>query len=94
MQYWYDFYRDANEAIPEVAPNTKRNVVSTYCFVDEDHAGDRATRRLQTGVLIFLNKAPIIWNSKRQKNVKTSTFSSDFIALKTATELVQAIWYN
>ena len=69
MQYWYDFYRDANKAIPEVAPNPKRNVVSTYCFVDEDHAGDRATRRSQTGVLIFINKAPIQWYSKLQNTV-------------------------
>ena len=69
-------------------------MVSTDYFVDTDHAGDRATRITQTGVLIFFNKAPTLWYSKRQNNVKTSTFLSEFISLKTATELVKALWYK
>ena len=52
---WYDFYRDAKEAIPEDAPTPRGNVVSSHLFVDADHAGDRATRRSKTGVQIFFN---------------------------------------
>ena len=54
-------------------------------LVDADHVGNRATRRSLTGVLIFLNKAPIPWYSKQQNNVKTVTFSGKFTDLKTVT---------
>ena len=64
-QDWYDFYRDAKEDIPAEAPTSRGDVVSTHFFVDTDHAGDRATRRSQTGVLIFVNNAPIQWYSKK-----------------------------
>ena len=40
--------------------------MSIHCFVDADHGGCRLTRRSQTGVIIFLNRAPIIWHSKKQ----------------------------
>ena len=63
-------------------------------FVDSDHAGDKVTRRSQTGILIFLNRAPIIWYSKRQNTVETSTFGSEFIAMKTAVEQIESLWYK
>jgi hypothetical protein len=63
---WHDFYRGAKEVIPRDAPKPHGNVVSTHCFVDADHAGNHITRHLQTGILIFINRAPIIWYSKRQ----------------------------
>ena len=91
---WYDFYRDYKEAIPVEAPTPRRNVVSTHCLVDADHSGDMATRRSHTGVLLFVNKAPIKWYIKKQNNVEKSMFSSGFIALNTATELVEALWYK
>ena len=58
---WYDFYSDSKEDILADAPNLRENVVSTHFFVDTDQARDMATRRSQTGALIFLNKAPILW---------------------------------
>ena len=61
-------------------------------FLDADHTGDRATRISYTGVIIFVNKATILWYSKKQNTVGTSTFSSESISLKTATELVKALW--
>ena len=64
------------------------NVVSTHCSVDTDQSSDRSTRRFQNRVLIFVNKAPILWYSKQQSTVETSTFLSEFIALNTATILV------
>ena len=43
------------------------------------------------GVLLFVCRAPIIWYSKRQNTVEMSTFGSEFIAAKTATEMIQAL---
>ena len=51
-------------------------------------------RRSQTGILIFLNKAPIVWYSKRQNTVESSTFGSKFIALKTETEMIQGLRFK
>ena len=68
--------------------------MSTHCFVDADHASNTVTRRLQTGILIFLNRAPIVWYSKRRNTVETSTFGSEFIAMRTAVEHIEALRYK
>ena len=52
------------------------------------------TRRSHTGILTFLNMAPVCWFSKRQNTVESSTFSSEFIALKTAVEHIMALRYK
>jgi hypothetical protein len=36
-------------------PEARGNEVQMIVFVDADHAGDKMTRRSQTGVLIYLN---------------------------------------
>jgi hypothetical protein len=41
-----------------------------------------------------LNRSPIIWYSKTQKNVETSTFGTEFVALRIATELIKSIHYK
>ena len=60
-------------------------------FVDADHAGDRATRRSFTGILIYVNRAPIIWYSKKQNTVESSTFGSEFVAMRIATEITEGL---
>ena len=39
----------------------------------------------------MVNRAPILWFSKRQNTVETSTFGSEFVALKTAVEMVEGM---
>ena len=70
------------------------HAVSTHCFVDADHASNTVTRRSQTGILIFLNRAPIVWYSKQQNTVETSTFGSEFIAIRSAVEHIEALHYK
>ena len=60
-------------------------------FVDADHAGDLVTRRSRTGFIVFLNNAPIYWSSKKQNSVETSTFGSEFVAMKQATEYLSLL---
>ena len=52
------------------------------------------SRRSHTGVLIYINRAPIIWFSKRQNTVESSTFGSEFVAMKQAVELVEGLRYK
>jgi len=91
---WSEYYPGAAEPIPPKAPELRGNEVTTSCFVDADHAGCRVTRRSQTGIIIFLQRAPIIWYSKRQNTVESSTFGSEFVAMKTAIEQCEALRYK
>lgn len=63
-------------------------------FVDASHAANKVNRRSRTGYIIFLNRAPIIWYSKRQNTVESSTFSSEFIAMKACMEAITAMHYK
>jgi hypothetical protein len=63
-------------------------------FVDADHAGDLLTRRSRTGLIVFLNGAPIYWSSKKQTSCETSTFGSEFVAMKQATEYIRGLRYK
>ena len=82
----YDFYQDAKERLPSDMPPPRGRLVSSHCLVYSDHTGGKVTLRSQTGILIFLNHAPIIWYSKRQNTVETSTFGREFISMKMAVE--------
>ena len=91
---WYDFYRDASEQIPNDMPSPRGHAVSTHCFVDADHASNTVTRRSQTGILIFLSKSLIVWYSKQQNTMETSTFGSEFIAMRMVVEHIEALRYK
>ena len=52
------------------------------------------TRRSHTGFIIFVNNSPIIWYSKRQNTVESSGFGYEFIALRTATKIIEGLRYK
>jgi hypothetical protein len=52
------------------------------------------TRRSTTGIMLFINGAPIIWYSNRQNTIETSTFGGEFVALKIAVELNEPLQYK
>ncbi len=66
IQDWSDFYPDAAEDIPSNAPEPRGMAVQINAFIDASHARNKVTRHSHTGILIYLNKAPIIWYSKAQ----------------------------
>jgi len=41
-----------------------------------------------------MNKAPIHWYSKQQASVESSTFGTEFCALKTALEMIEGMRYK
>ena len=45
---WTDFYWYAEELIPPNMPEPRGRIMTMHCFVDSDHAGDKAMRRSQT----------------------------------------------
>ena len=81
---WSKYYPGACEALPPDAPEIRggQPPVSMSCFVDADHVSCRVTRWSCTGVLIFINRAPILWYLKLQNTVEASTLGLEFIAAK------------
>ena len=91
---WFDFFRDIKEAITNNMPESRGNEVSISMFVDPNLAGKKSTRSSKTGVLIFINKAPINWYSKRQATFEANNFGAELWATKTCMDMVEALSYK
>jgi hypothetical protein len=89
-----DIYRDASEEMPAHMPPPRGRRVTTTAYVDASHAANKRTRRSHTGYIIFVNRSPIMWFSKRQNTVESSTFSSEFIAMKICMEAIVSLRYK
>ena len=87
-------YESLKEELPKDMPIPHGQSMTMRVFVDSDHAGDQVTRRSRTGFIVFLNNAPIYWSSKKQNSCETSTFGSEFVAMKQATEYVRGLRYK
>jgi hypothetical protein len=74
-------------------PEAKRFAFATM-FVYASHAANIVTRQSRTVVLISVNRAPILWYSKKQNAIEMSTFRSEFMALKTGMELLEGLRYK
>ena len=66
----------------------------TTAYVDASHAANKITRRSHTDFVIFVNKAPIHWFSKRKQTVESSTFLAKFIAMRSCIEEVRGLRYK
>lgn len=95
---WTEFYPDAEEDIPDDVPQltdpASAKKARITCYVDADHAHDKVTRRSVTGFIILVNNMPIKFASKRQKTVETSTYGSEIVAARVATEAILDIRYK
>jgi len=89
-----EYYRDAHEEHTFRMPETFGKLVTVTAYIDASHAANKVTRRSHTGFILFVMKAPIIWYSKRQNTVESSTFSSEFIAMKYCVEAIHALLYR
>ncbi len=66
---WSQFYPDAKDELPPDMPKPGRKALQQTMFVDASHAANVVTRQSRTGVLIFLNRAPIMWFSQKQNAI-------------------------
>jgi hypothetical protein len=93
-QQWTEFYPDASEDIPEdmLVPEGMEAKLTVY--VDADHARNKVTRRSVTGIIMLLNNTPLVWISKRQKTVETSTYGAELVAARLAIDLIIEMRYK
>ena len=91
---WDEFYPDAEEEIPHDVPEPYGRICTISVLVDADHARDQVTRRSVTGIILFVNNMPLIWITKRQKTVETSTYGAELVAARMATETLLEVRYK
>jgi hypothetical protein len=59
-------------------------------YSDSDHAGDINDRKSTTGVIFFLGRSPVSWQSQKQRVVAISSCEAEYMAATTAA--CQGIW--
>ena len=75
-------------------PEARGIEITITAFVDANHAGDKTDRKSQTGILIFVNKAPIHWYSKKQNTMESSTFGAEFCEMCIALDMIEGLRYK
>ena len=89
-----ELYSDATDELPPNVPEALGESVQLSMFVDADHAGNKVTRRSHTGIIIYVNSAPIVWYSKRQNTVELSIFGLEIVSLRIGIELLESLIYK
>ena len=89
-----EFGDKLTEVLPENAPAPRGFGFTVSAYVNADHASDTVTRRSRTGFLVYLNSALIYWNSKKQTAIESSSFGSEFTAMKQCTEYIRGLRYK
>lgn len=85
---------EGKEELPPKIPKARGFGFTIRAKVDADHASDTVTRRSRTGFLVFLNCSLIHWFSKKQTSVETSSFGSEFVAMKQCCEYLRGLRYK
>ncbi len=92
--WMYSVYGNPSEEIPLNAPPPKGNPIHTTTFADANLMHDYSTGRSASGILHFVNQTPIDWFAKRQKQVETATYGSEFVVAHQATEQIMDLRYT
>jgi hypothetical protein len=92
--FWRDFYGNVCEELPPNMQEPKSKVVIMSCFVDANHAGNVITQQSHTGIIVYVQNAPIKWLLKRQNIVESSRFGSEVVALCAARDMLAALQYK
>eukprot|EP00957_Ditylum_brightwellii_P157654 11999479-Ditylum_brightwellii.AAC.1 len=88
---------DLSEKLKEHCPDTAEEIdnkvlkqlldeLTIMAYVDSDHAHNKMIRRSITGLITFVGRTLVMYQSKRQGVVETSTYRAKFMATKTAVE--------
>lgn len=88
------FY-SAKELIPEDAPDPEGRWFKSLAGQTQImSATNVVTRCSRTGVLIFCNRSPIVFHSKKQGSIEMSSFGSELMVMKMAIKLVEGLRYK
>jgi hypothetical protein len=91
-----DFMEQYNYASKEIDPKFPEPMgkeLDISMFFDSDHAHNKVMGCSISGVNVMVGSTPIVWKSKRQGAVQTSTYGAEFSAMRLATEEAITIRY-
>ena len=91
FDWTYSVYGNVHEILPDDMPDPLGEAVTTTTTMDANLNHCLATGKSLTGCLHFVNKTPVDWYPKKQATVETTTYGSEFVAAKTATEQIMDI---
>ena len=85
---------EGKEVLPKKRPRERGSGFIMRAKVDADHATDTVTRRSRSGFIVYINSAPVYWFSKKQTAVESSSFGSEFCAMKLCCEYLRGLRYK
>ena len=85
---------EGKEEFPANMPEPRGHGFIMRAKVDADHASDTVSRRSRTGFLIYSDCALVYWWSKKQTSVESSSFGSEFVAMKQCCEYIRGLRYK
>ena len=91
MEDWKESYPDAAEAHPRKKLEPLGGPVTVRVYVGVNYAGNLKNKRSHSGILIYVNNELIKFYSKRQNTVESSSFGSEFVALRIYTEMLESL---
>jgi hypothetical protein len=78
-----DFLEDYDGAKEEIGDGLLEafgRELESSVFFDANHAHDHQTWRSITGIIVFVGSTPVLWPSKHQGCIATSTYTAEFVA--------------
>ena len=91
--WMHTVYGSPKEEIPPNAPPPKGKPVRMTTFVDANLMHDLVTGRSCSGILHMICQTPDQWFTKRQNQVETATYGSEFMAARIAIEQIIDLRY-
>ena len=85
---------EGEEEFPAKMPEPRGHGFIMRPKVGADHASDTVSRRSRTGFLIYLNCTLVYWWSKKQTAVESSSFGSEFVAMKQCCKYIRGLRYK
>ena len=85
---------EGKEELPANQPEPRGLGFIVRAKVDANHAACTVTRRSRTGFFVWINCALVYWWSKKQTSVETSSFGSEFVAMKQCCEYLRGLRYK
>ena len=90
----YTDYGNVQEVIPNDCPKPLGKSVTTTTTLDANLLHCLATGASLTACLYFCNQTPTDWYFKKQASVETTTYGSEFVVAKTATDQIMDLRYT
>ena len=91
---WKQLYGNVKETITLNAPMFLGKEFLMMVYVDADFAGNSLTRQSRSGFMVMMTSAPLYWFSKKQSSMETSSFGSEFMAIRQCCECLKGLRYK